>query len=78
MKALIDRFTDTIQREHDLIAELRELGSKYMESIDRMQAHANRLQAAFDRSKVVHLPKVEPSDDFTVPNALKGGPTKRD
>lgn len=82
MKPLMDRITDALQRQRDMIAELRELSDEFSNGVSRFEVISEDLQARLDRKdtskgKVVALPKVEPDEDFRVPNALKDGPIKR-
>ena len=72
---LMERITDANQRHHDLIVELRTLAAEFADHVERMSDLAYRMQVRYEpKNNIVQLPHAE---EFSIPNALKGGPNKR-
>ena len=76
-ESLLLRIADAVQREHDLILELKGLAAEFSDHIDRMADMTDRLQRRLiirPASNVVPLPEAE----FELPHALRSGPTVRE
>ena len=71
---ILDRLTNLIHRESDLISELQELSAD-------IAAHAERLRLMNERLQRRLEPSVEAdieAEVFKIPTALMGGPSRRE
>jgi len=87
VKPLLERITDIVQREHDLISEMQSLASELLDYTKRRRDMADRLQvlsktnAEMTTGEIFYtstdkLPQIS-EGAFPIPTVLQGGPTRR-
>ena len=74
---LMERITEANQRHHDLIIELRTLAAEFADHVERMSDLAYRMQVRYEPPKESNIVQLPHTEEFVMPNALKGGPNKR-
>ena len=73
---LLARLNDAAQASHESTLVLLGLASELVDHCHRMQEMAGRLQQRLEAAKIVPLPP--PEEPFSIPRALRSGPTIRE